>query len=246
MRITIRLWVWAGILFLCAQPCAPAQEEASPIHLVLEKGRAVVGIEAVEAAVYKDKPQGVLDRATGRVVVVQRMRRVASVQVGGGIILDSRGIIVTAAHTLKNKKNIMVTLFDGTRLPAKILRKVSKQDLAFLAVQPPFLLDSFQFANSDHAPAGMPVFAMGRAQWIEGTLTGGEISAFGIEKVNGVNRVTSFQIDFKAYKGDSGSPILDGNGHLLGMISAGRVVGSKTYAITSNMIATAYADIRNR
>jgi len=225
---------------------APLGAQESPIHHVLEKGKAVVSIEAIDAAVYKDKPQGVLDRATGRMVVIQRMRRVASVQVGGGIILDSRGIIVTAAHTLKNKKNIMVTLFDGTRLPAKVMRKVSSQDLAFLTVQPPFPLDSFRFANSDQAPVGMPVFAMGRAQWIEGALTGGEISAFGIDKIDGVNRVTSFQIDFKAYKGDSGSPILDGNGYLLGMISAGQVVGSKTYAITSNMIATAYADIRNR
>ncbi|HRK61422.1 MAG TPA: serine protease [Candidatus Omnitrophota bacterium] len=236
MRITIRL----SALVLAAFLSVPAWAQESPIHHVLEKGKAVVSIEAIDAAVYKDKPQGVLDRATGRMVVVQRMRRVASVQVGGGIILDSRGIIVTAAHTLKNKKNIMVTLFDGTRLPAKILRKVSKQDLAFLSVQPSFPLDSFQFANSDAAPVGMPVFAMGRAQWIEGTLTGGEISALGIEKIDGVNRATSFQIDFKAYKGDSGSPILDGRGRLLGMISAGRVVGSKTYAITSNMIATAY------
>lgn len=218
----------------------PARAEKSPIHIVLEQGKAVVSIEAVDAAIYKDKPQAVLDQATGRMIVVQRMRRVAAIQVGGGIILNHNGIILTAAHTLKNKKNIFVTLFDGTQVPAKIVRKVSKQDLAFLKIEPPFALETISFANSDLVPVGMGVYAMGRAQWIDGTLTGGIVSAIGVEKVGGIPRATSFQIDFRAYKGDSGSPILDANGRLLGMISAGRVVGSKTYAITSNMIGTEY------
>lgn len=236
MRITIRLSAFVLTVLLNA----PAFAQESPVHRVIQKGKAVVNIEAVEATIYKDKPQGVLDRATGRMVVIQRMRRVAAIQTGGGIILHPDGIIVTAAHTLKGKKNFMVTLFDGTRLPAKILRKVSKQDLAFLKINPPFPLDFVSFSNSDLAPVGMPVFAMGHAQWTNGTLTGGEITALGIEDIDGVKRATSFQINFKAYKGDSGSPILDGNGNLLGMISAGEVVGSTTYAITSNMIATAY------
>lgn len=234
------MFVLAALLSL--PPASPAEQE-SPITSVIQKGRAVVSIEAVDAAVYKDgKPQAIRDAATGRILVVQRMRRVASVQAGGGIILDSRGLILTAAHTLKNKKNIIVTLFDGTRLPAKIVRKVPTQDLAFLSVNPPFALDTLQFANSDAAPVGMDVYAMGHAQWIKGTLTGGKISALGIEKINGVTRVTSLQIHFRAYHGDSGSPILDGRGNLLGMISAGQVVGSATYAISSNMIGTAYKD----
>ena len=218
-----------------------AQE--SPIDKVLQKGRAVVSIEAVDATIYKEgKPQAVRDPATGRILVIQRMRRVASVQTGGGIILSADGIIVTAAHTLKNKRDIIVTLFDGTRLPAKIVHQVKGQDTAFLSVTPPFALDTVPFANSDAAPLGMPVYAMGRAQWLKGALTGGKISAFGLDKMDGVTRVTSLRIDFKAYKGDSGSPILDGNGNLLGMISAGQVVGAETYAITSNLIGTAYND----
>lgn len=217
--------------------------EQSPLNQVLQKGRAVVSIEAVDAAVYKEgKPQAARDPKTGRILIIQRMRRVASVQTGGGIILSPDGIIVTAAHTLKNKRDIIVTLFDGTRLPAKIVHQVKGQDTAFLTVSPPFALDTVQFANSDAVPIGMPVYAMGRAQWIKGTLTGGRISAFGLDKMDGVTRVTSLRIDFKAYKGDSGSPILDGNGNLLGMISAGQVIGSETFAITSNLIGTAYND----
>lgn len=213
------------------------------MHKVIQKGRAVVSIEAVDAAIYKEgKPQAVRDSATGRILVIQRMRRVASVQTGGGIILSTDGIIVTAAHTLKNKRDIIVTLFDGTRLPAKIVHQVKGQDTAFLSVAPPFALDTVQFANSDAAPVGLPVYAMGRAQWTQGTLTGGKIQALGIEEIKGVTRVTSLQINFKAYKGDSGSPILDGHGNLLGMISAGQVIGAETFAISSNMIGTAYQE----
>lgn len=242
MRITNRLSLFVLIVFLSAQS-SPLFAQQSPLNKVLQKGRAVVSIEAVDAAIYKEgKPQAARDPKTGRILIIQRMRRVASVQVGGGIILSPDGIIVTAAHTLKNKRDIIVTLFDGTRLSAKIVHQVNGQDTAFLLVTPPFALDTMQFANSDAVPIGMPVYAMGRAQWIKGTLTGGKISAFGLDKMDGVTRVTSLRIDFKAYKGDSGSPILDGNGNLLGMISAGQVVGAETFAITSNLIGTAYSD----
>lgn len=231
------------ICVLCAHFSNEGWAQKSPLHQVLQKGRAVVSIEAIDATAYKEgKPQGVFDRATGQILLVQKIRRVASVQTGGGIILDSHGLIVTAAHTLKNKKNIVVILFDGTRLPAKIVHQVSNQDLCFVSITPSFPLETVRFSNSDAAPVGMPVYAMGRAQWIKGTITGGQISALGIEKINGETRVTSFRIHFKAYKGDSGSPILDGQGNLLGMISAGEVVGATTYAITSNMIGTAYRE----
>jgi serine protease Do len=232
------VFILTGSLLL---PSLPLAAQELPVHRVIQKGKAVVGIEAVEAAVYKDgKPQGVFDHATGRILVVQRMRRVASVQVGGGIILSPNGIIVTAAHTLKGKKNISATLFDGKKFPAKIVHQVPRQDLAFIKIDPPFPLETIAFTNSDAAPVGLPVYAMGRAEWLKGSLTGGQISALGIERLGEKIRVTSFQINFKAYKGDSGSPILDGNGNLLGMISAGEVAGKATYAITSNMIATAY------
>ena len=243
MRITNRLsyFIILGAL-ICIHPFQ-GWAQKSPLSQVLQKGKAVVSIEAIDAATYKEgKPQGVFDRATGQILLVQKIRRVASVQTGGGIILDSHGIIVTAAHTLKNKKNIVVILFDGTRLPAKMVHQVSNQDLSFVSVTPSFPLETVRFSNSDAVPVGMPVYAMGRAQWIKGTITGGQISALGIEKMNGKIRVTSFQIHFKAYKGDSGSPILDGQGNLLGMISAGDVVGATTYAITSNMIGTAYRE----
>ncbi len=243
MKINSCVSIFVLSAFLALPPAAGNAEE-SPAHKVIQKGKAVVSIEAVDAAIYKDKPQGILDRATGRILIVQKMRRIAAVQTGGGIILDSGGLILTAAHTLKNKKNISVLLFNGTRLPAKVVHEVPEQDLAFLAVTPPFALDTIQFANSDAAPVGMEVYAMGRAQWVKGTLTGGKISAYGIEKISGLPRITSLRINFKAYKGDSGSPILDGHGNLLGMISAGQVAGSATYAIASNMIGTAYRDFR--
>ncbi len=240
MKINRFVSVFLLCVFFAASSFAEESQE-SPLHQVIQKGKAVVSIEAIDAAIYKDgKPQAVRDPATGRILVIQRMHRVAAVQIGGGIVLSSNGVIVTAAHTLKNKKNITVTLFDGTKLPAKILHQVAGQDTAFISVTPPFALDTIRFANSDAAPVGMDVYAMGRAQWIKGTLTGGKISALGFEKIDGAMRVTSLQINFKAYHGDSGSPILDGNGNLLGMISAGQVVGEETYAVTSNMIGTAY------
>ena len=240
MRITIRLsaLITAILLSLCSPSLAAKQ---SPLHQVLAKGKAVVNIEAIDAAAYKDgKPKSVFDKATGQILIIQKIRHIASVQTGGGIILNSQGIILTAAHTLKNKKNINVTLFDGTKLSAKIIYEVPSQDLSFLLIRPPFPLETIPLANSDAAPVGMQVYAMGRAQWLQGTLTGGQISALGLEKLNKKIRVTSFRIHFKAYKGDSGSPILDGQGNLLGMISAGEVVGATTYAITSNMIGTEY------
>ncbi len=233
------------IFFLSVQG-TPLQAQESPINQVLAKGRSVVSIETIDAAIVGDKPQGIFDKATGRILVLRRARRIAAARNGSGIILDSRGIIATNTHTVRDSANIYVTFFNGARLPATILHHVKDQDISFISVAAPFALEPIPFANSDTLVIGMSVYAMGRSQWLSGTLTGGQIKSLGMENFNGAPRVTQLQITFQAYKGDSGSPILDGRGNLVGMINAGQAQGKITYALSSNLIRTAYQDyLRN-
>lgn len=224
-----------GIIF-----SSPLQAAQSPLVAITNKSQAVVSIEAIDAAVYQDKPQGLFDPATGQVLIVTPMRRVAATQTGGGIIIDARGVIVTNTHTVRNSGNVFVTLFNGTRVRAKIIHHVPGEDISFLSIEPPFPLKAISFADSDNLPIGMDVYTIGHSDVLSGSISGGEIKSFGRESFDGAPHVTLIQINFRSYKGDSGSPVMDSHGNLVGMISAGESRGDITLAIASSFIGSCY------
>lgn len=236
-------WIFFSVsAFVCFLLVSSPQMHAgdSAIGSVLESSKALVDILSVNATVVSGKPQGFIDKATGQIFITQKMRPVGYTRNGSGIIIDPRGIIVTNAHLVQGAGSLIVTLYDGARVPVKEAQIVADSDLAFLSIDPPLALTALRFADSDAVRPGVNVYTVGHSEWLKGTMLGGRIA--GIQR-NGASHVTALMINFDMNRGDSGCPVLDAKGELLGIVGAGLVGGGRaTFAIPSNAIATAYRD----
>ena len=232
------------ILFLLTVVFVPdLQAEDSPVSSVLETSKALVDIQSVNAAVLSGKPQGFIDKATGRILITKKIRSVGFTRSGSGVIIDPGGIIVTNAHTIRGAGGLAVTLFNGTRAPVKEAYLVPGTDLAFLSIDPPLALSWVPLADMATAVAGANVYSIGHSQWLKGTVLGGKLTAIRRKTIDGVSQVIALRLNFDMEKGDSGCPVLNAHGELLGIIGAGTIgPGNVTLAIPSNAIASAYKD----
>ncbi|HNX69377.1 MAG TPA: S1C family serine protease [Candidatus Omnitrophota bacterium] len=229
-------------LLLVVSP-APFRAAESSIQTVMETSKALVDIQSVNATVYATKPQGILDKSTGQLLIMRKVRPVSYARSGSGIIIDKSGIIVTAAHTVRGAGGFTVRLFDGTRAKVISVSAAPEGDIAFLRIDPPFPLVPVPWGDSDAVSKGANVFTIGHSEYLNGTVLGGKLSGVGRRNVNGGSHATILQVAFDMRQGDSGCPILDARGALIGMVNAGQTGGGKaTFAIASNLIRAAYLD----
>ena len=162
---------------------------------------------------------------------------------GSGVIIDSHGIIVTNTHIITNAPHIYVGLSDGTILEAKIVYS-SNADFSFIKIDPPYPLQAITWADSSQAPVGTPIVGLSYADDNQHVLSG-EITNL----TNGVdsNNVELIELNLNLIPGDSGGPLLDNQGHLLGMIMGKRMSeDNKSYAIASNKIQQEYLQYKNK
>lgn len=227
---------------------APALEAApeSAIQSVLEASQAVVEIRAEGAAfVGGDKPQGIVDPSTGQTVIVNNVTPIYFKKTGAGVIIDPWGMIVTNAHIVVQGGRVIVTLFNGIEIQGDIVRVVPDQDLALIRVAVPIPLPYLPFSDSDSLEIGHKAYTIGNSTFVKGSLNGGEISGIGRhrdEKTPGGNRAAILQINFTLYQGDSGCPVLDERGHLIGLVAAQIANSDVTFAIPSNIIREIYEE----
>lgn len=204
-------------------------------------------VQSVNAAVLGGKPQGFLDKLTGQILITRKVRPVGYTRNGSGVIIDPQGIIVTNAHTIRGAGGLAVTLFNGTHAPVKEAYLVPGNDIAFLSIDPPFALSSVSLADVDTASVGANVYSIGHSQWLKGTVLGGRLTGVRRKKINGVSQVVALRLNFDMEKGDSGCPVLNAQGKLLGIVGAGTIGrGNVTLAIPSNVIAAAYRDYQHQ
>ncbi|MBF0570300.1 MAG: serine protease [Candidatus Omnitrophica bacterium] len=157
---------------------------------------------------------------------------------GSGVIIDSHGIIVTNTHIVANAPKIFVGLSDGTILEAKLVYS-SDADFSFIKIDPASVLRAISWADSSQAKVGTPIIALSNADDEHQHIMGGEITSL----INGMssNSVEAFELNLTLYHGDSGGPLLDSQGHLLGLVMGKKLDASdKSYAIASNKIQQEY------
>ena len=160
-----------------------------------------------------------------------------------GIVIDASGIIVTNTHTIIHAPYIFVILKDGTRLAAKVIFSSRKYDFTFLKVHPPHPLKRVRWANSALVTPGERIIAIGNSPENYHAVMPGHITGV-LKKAS--SRINDFlQMDFELYHGDSGGPILDEQGRLLGMIMARREdQPNASIAIASDKIHWQYLQLR--
>jgi serine protease Do len=165
---------------------------------------------------------------------------------GSGFIIDPDGTIVTNNHVVKNAKTVSVTLDDGTVLPARIIGRDSRSDLAVLRISAGHKVPFINLGNSDEAQPGSWVVAVGNPFGLGGTVTAGIVSARGRDI--GEGPYDSFiQIDAPINMGNSGGPLFTQDGRVVGVNTAiyspsGGSIGIG-FAIPSNTVKSVVAQL---
>ncbi len=138
---------------------------------------------------------------------------------GSGFVVDADGYIVTNNHVIDGADEINVTFVDGKTLPAKLLGADPLSDLALLKVETTSKLPAIAFADSDRARVGDWVVAIGNPFGLGGSVTAGIISARGRD-INSGPYDDYLQIDAPINSGNSGGPIIDASGKVVGVNTA--------------------------
>lgn len=139
--------------------------------------------------------------------------------VGSGFIVDPDGLVVTNHHVIDGADTIEVVLHNGTRIPATIEGMDEKTDLALLKIDSDNPLPYAVFGNSDAAKVGDWVVAIGNPFGFGGTTTSGIISARGRDIQQG-SLLDFIQIDASINRGNSGGPLFNIRGEVIGVNNA--------------------------
>ncbi|MCZ2328640.1 Do family serine endopeptidase [Bartonella sp. F02] len=140
---------------------------------------------------------------------------------GSGFVIDAqKGLIVTNYHVIADADDIEVNFSDGTKLKAKLLGKDSKTDLALLQVSPERKkLTAVRFGDSEKTRIGDWVMAIGNPFGFGGSVTVGIISARNRD-LNAGPYDNFIQTDAAINRGNSGGPLFDRNGEVIGINTA--------------------------
>ncbi|MBS1876689.1 MAG: trypsin-like peptidase domain-containing protein [Acidobacteria bacterium] len=142
---------------------------------------------------------------------------------GSGFILDESGRILTNHHVISGSNQVEVTLPDQTKYPAQVLVRDRADDLALIQIHPKKKLPFLKLGDSDKLQVGQKVLAIGNPFGLELTLTTGVVSSLGRTIQGGQNEQPlegMIQTDAAINSGNSGGPLLDSQGSVIGINTA--------------------------
>ena len=138
---------------------------------------------------------------------------------GSGFIIDAKGIVVTNNHVIKNAEDIFVRVNGDKEYEAKIIGSDPLSDIAILEIKSDDKFVPVKFGDSDKARIGDWVIAIGNPFGLGGTVTSGIISAR--NRSIGLSRYEDYiQTDASINQGNSGGPLFDMNGDVIGINTA--------------------------
>jgi S1-C subfamily serine protease len=182
--------------------------------------------ELVNIAVYEKVNRSVVNiRTTAEVRGMFPFQTIPVEGAGSGWVLDAQGRIVTNHHVIDGSEDVEVTLFDGQTLKAEVIGVDPPNDVAVLQVQAaPQSLIPVELGDSTNLRVGQKIFAIGNPFGLERTMTEGIVSSLNRTlraKTSDRRLIKSIiQIDAALNQGNSGGPLLDTRGRLVGMNTA--------------------------
>ncbi len=138
---------------------------------------------------------------------------------GSGFVIDGSGIIVTNNHVIEGANEITVIFTDGQKLTAEVVGKDAKVDVAVLRVTPSKPLKFVKFGDSDKMRVGDAVMAVGNPFGLGGTVTAGIVSARN-RSIDSDAFNDYIQTDASINKGNSGGPLFNMDGEVIGINTA--------------------------
>jgi serine protease Do len=168
---------------------------------------------------------------------------------GSGFIVDEDGYVVTNNHVVEHADEVTVILEGGSRRQAKIIGRDPRTDLALLKIESEEPLPYVRFTDSDDAKVGDWVVAVGNPFGLGGSASAGIISARGRDIQSGPYD-DFLQIDAPINRGNSGGPLFDGSGRVIGVNTAifspsGGNVGIG-FAIPANLAEPIIAELKTK
>ncbi len=138
---------------------------------------------------------------------------------GSGFVIDTAGFVVTNNHVIDGAESITVAFIDGRELEATLVGIDPQTDLALLKVESDDALPWLRFGDSNEARVGDWVLAIGNPFGLGGTATAGIISARGRDIQSGPYD-DYLQIDAPINSGNSGGPVFNADGEVIGVNTA--------------------------
>ncbi|MCR9293579.1 MAG: Do family serine endopeptidase [bacterium] len=139
--------------------------------------------------------------------------------IGSGVIIDSRGIILTNNHVVAGDGEVTIRLMDGREFEAKKVLTDPKSDIAVIQIESDSPLPTARMGDSDQTEIGDWVVALGQPFGLESTVTAGIVSA----KNRGIgitDRENFIQTDAAINPGNSGGPLVNLRGEVVGINTA--------------------------
>jgi len=248
MKTTLSFFVGAAAVLSLAGPwpAEPVAQNAPPGNFALQLSDAFAGIAA------RLGPSVVSIDITERVRSARRFRggdpERETEGVGSGFIVDAAGYVLTNNHVVEGADRIVIRLSDGSGLDARVVGVDRETDLALLHVDAAAALPAVTLGDSDRVSPGHLVLALGSPFGFVNSVSSGIVSAKG-RNIEGGEALQSFiQTDAAIHPGNSGGPLVNMAGEVVGVntaiVSSGRSFSGIGFALPSNTAREVYEQLR--
>jgi putative serine protease PepD len=214
---------WAGARYGSHQP---TQVEALPLggsNSTAQRDAALTEEESINVRIYRQASPAVANILTKATEYDFFMDPVPVEGAGSGFVIDPRGYILTNYHVVEGAKSIEVVLGDQSRHPAKFIGADQRNDVALVKIDPKGKpLAALQLGDSSAIQVGQKVLAIGNPFGFQSTLTTGVISALGrtVQTSQSTFIEEAIQTDAAINRGNSGGPLINSHGQVIGINSA--------------------------
>src|SRR5271170_6118347 len=199
---------------------APAGTEVTEVSA---KDSALTDEESINVRVYREASAAVANILTKATEYDFFMDPVPVEGAGSGFLIDPHGYILTNFHVVQEAQSIEVVLGDQSRYPAKFLGADQRNDVALIKIEPKGkALVALPLGDSSKLQVGQKVLAIGNPFGFQSTLTTGVVSALGrtVQTSQSTYIDEAIQTDAAINRGNSGGPLINSHGEVIGINSA--------------------------
>ena len=216
---------WAGARF---GPHGPSKVEAVPLRSsglsqVAARDSGLTEDESINVRIYRQASPAVANILTKATEYDFFMDPVPVEGAGSGFIIDPRGYILTNYHVVEGAQSIEVVLGDQSRHAAKYIGADQRNDVALIKIDPKGKqLAALKLGDSNALQVGQKVLAIGNPFGFQSTLTTGVIGALGrtVQTSQTAFIDEAIQTDAAINRGNSGGPLIDTHGDVIGINTA--------------------------
>ncbi|MCP3939731.1 MAG: trypsin-like serine protease [Actinomycetia bacterium] len=135
--------------------------------------------------------------------------------VGSGVVYDSSGLVLTAAHVVEGADTVLVLLSDGRKVEGQVVGSHQLSDIGVVSIEAPAGLAVAALADGDQITVGQGAVAVGSPFGLDQTVTAGVVSA--VDRI--ISNIPMVQTDAAINPGNSGGPLVNLDGEVIGISS---------------------------